>query len=203
MNKEKLEYFKDKLIKEKQRVLHSLNQKISEEYGSIDMYYTELSGYDNHPGDIGTEVFLMEQNKAFKNQLGDTLEDIEGSLEDISKGEYGICKLCHNKIHSERLEIIPYVKTCIDCSSEKNLPIDFRQFESIEGRKMVSFSMDPRENVMYDREDSYQDAEIFNIVPNDPSYTTGDNMGIMDETDGGIVEAVEEISQEYYDDTLK
>lgn len=203
MNKTAMEYFKDRLIKEKKKVLHSLNQKTSEEYGSIDMSYTELSGFDNHPGDIATEVFFMEQNKGFKNQLDNTLEEIEESFEDLKNGDYGICKLCHKKIHNERLEVIPYVKTCIECSTEEKLPIEYRQFESIDQDKFVSFSMYPRENIMYDREDTYQDVDIFNIVPNDPSYSTGDNIGIMDEEEHGIVEDIEQISQEYYEDTLK
>lgn len=203
MDREKMEYFKDKLIKEKKRVLKSLNQKTSEEYGSIDMYYTELSGFDNHPGDIGTEVFFMEQDKGFKNQLDNTLEEIDASLQDIRNGNYGICDSCEKDIHSERLEIIPYAKTCIECSTEDKLPIQYRQFESIDDRKVINFSMNPWENVAYDREDTYQDAAVFNIVPKDPSYSTGDNMGIMDETERGIVDNIEDISQEYYDDTLR
>ena len=35
----------------------------------MDMYYSELSRFDNHPGDIGTEVFIMEQDKGLKTNL--------------------------------------------------------------------------------------------------------------------------------------
>lgn len=203
MNNDKLQYFKDKLIKEKKNLLKTINREISEEYGSIDMYYTELSGFDNHPGDIGTEVFFMEQDRGFKNKLNNTLDEIEESLEDIKNGTYGICKSCDKKIDEDRLDIIPYAKTCIECANEEKTPIEYRQFESIDDKRAISFSMNPRENVMYDREDSYQDTAIFNMVPNDPSYSTGDNMGIMDEEDEGIVEEVEKISQEYYDETLE
>ncbi len=203
MNEEKLQYYKDILIKEKKQILNSINHRLNEEYGSMDMYYSELSRFDNHPGDIGTEVFIMEQDKGFKNKLDDTLNEIEDSLEDIKNRTYGICKICDKYIDEERLQLIPYLKTCIDCSNDEELPKDFRQFETIDEKKMVSFSMEPRENVGFDREDSYQKTASFNMVSKDPSFSTGDNMGIMDEEELDIVEDVEKISQEYYDDTLK
>ncbi|MBC8590443.1 TraR/DksA C4-type zinc finger protein [Wansuia hejianensis] len=203
MDKDKLKYFKDKLIKEKKDIIKSLKTRDNEEYGSIDMYYTELSAYDNHPGDIGTEVFQMEQDKGFRNKLGDTLEKIESSLENIEKGSYGICSLCNNPINEERLELIPYLTTCIDCSEKNIMPIDYRQFDSIDSKRLVSFSIRPKTNTAYDREDGYQDAAVFNMVPGDPSYTTGDNMGVMDEEENDGTEEIEKISQEYYEDTLK
>ena len=93
----------------------------------------------------------MEQDKGFKNKLDDTLNEIEDSLEDIKNRTYGICKICDKYIDEERLQLIPYLKTCIDCSNDEELPKDFRQFETIDEKKMVSFSMEPRENVGFDR----------------------------------------------------
>lgn len=74
MEEGKLKYFKNKLIEEKNRLLKTLNNMNNmEEYGAKDVYYTELSNYDNHPADIGTELFMMEQDNGFKNKMKDTL----------------------------------------------------------------------------------------------------------------------------------
>ncbi|MEW8972753.1 MAG: TraR/DksA C4-type zinc finger protein [Tissierellaceae bacterium] len=203
MDRDRLEYYREKLIKEKRDVLNSINRRLIGEYGTIDTYYTELSRSDNHPGDIGTEVFMMEQDRGFRNKLGDILEEIDISLKDMEQGNYGVCKICNNYIDEERLDLIPYTKTCVDCFTKKDYPVDFRQFESIDENKIVSFSMEPSENVEFDREDSYQKVASFNMVSKDPSFSTGDNMGIMDEEDHGVVEDIEHISQEYYNETLK
>ncbi|CAK7021667.1 hypothetical protein CIW83_06390 [Tissierella sp. P1] len=210
MDKNKLHYFRKRLLEEKKNLLKTLdNMNNMEEYGSMDVYYSELSNYDNHPADIGTELFMMEQDNGFKNRMKDTLYEIDSSLEDIKDGSYGLCKKCKNKIDEERLDLIPYLKNCIECADSititQDTRMDSRQFIPID-EEHNSFSDTTEDMVEFDREDAYQKVASFNMVPDDPSFTTGDHLGIMDEQDGDGgdgVEEVENISQEYYDDTLK
>lgn len=211
MDKSKLRYFKDRLLEEKKKILKTLNKMTNmEEYGSMDVYQSELSNYDNHPADMGTELFMKEQDNGFKNRMKNTLLEIESSFDDISKGSYGVCKACGEKIDEERLEIIPYAKTCKDCSEEistlSNVEMNRRSFIPIDEDRATSFSDTTDDMVMFDREDAYQSVHQYNYVKNDPSYHTGDNQGVDDEEDhdgGDGVEEVENISHEYYKDTLK
>lgn len=200
MDRESL-FFYDRLQEEKENIISTLNNLSQSDGDSMDMYYSELSGYDNHPADIGTEVFMMEQDKGMKNKLKNTLREIDESIEDINKGKYGICDKCNKKIDKERLELIPYLKTCIQCSSELIAPVDFRQIndEKIWGNL---FGTIVKDHVYHDGEDTIQEVAQYNIVENDPSDSTGDNMGVMDEH-RDVVEPIENISQEYYDSTLK
>lgn len=210
MDKNKLIYFRKKLIEEKKSVLKSLNNMNNmEEYGSMDVYYSELSNIDNHPADIGTELFMMEQDNGFRNKSKDIIIEIEDSLRDIREGKYGICKECNKKIKEERLKLIPYLKNCIECAEESQIYTkDFIkkvQFVPIEEEDGTSFSDTTEEMVAFDREDSFQKVAQYNYVPRDPSHVTGDFLGIADEQDhdgGDGVEEVENISQEYYDETL-
>lgn len=194
MNRDKFDFFKKRLIEEKKKIIESINKRNMEEFGAADSYYTEISGYDNHPADIGTEVFMMEQDKGFKNKLNDNLYEIDESLQDIKDGSYGICDNCKNEIDENRLELIPYLKTCINCSEEIKSSIN------PDGASSVSNILEEA-SIQFDREDTYQSVEFFNIVEGDPSFSTGDNIGVMDEEEG--VEEVENISQEYYNETLK
>jgi YteA family regulatory protein len=198
MEKERLDYFRKKLLDEKKRLIKILrNMNNMEEYGSMDNYYTEQSQYDNHPGDMGTEVFMREQDEGFKNNFKNTLREIDESLKDIREGSYGICKECKEKIYENRLEAIPYVKTCLKCSEEHGA-IN----ESLDDDYVTKNSYNPKE-IQYDREDTYQDLLEFDMVPGDPSFSTGDYMGLTDEqNEDGIID-IENISQKYYDDTLK
>lgn len=211
MDKDKLYYFRKRLFEEKKRLLKTLNNMNNmEEYGSMDIYYSELSNYDNHPAEIGTELFMMEQDNGFKNRMKDTLYEVDSSLEDIKNGRYGTCEICEKKIDEERLDLIPYLKNCRECADKikTTLDNDFekRQFIPIDEENGTSFS-DTNENMVeFDREDAYQKVAQYNYVADDPSYHTGDLLGVPDEQDndgGDGVEPVENISQEYYDETLK
>ncbi|MCF6466444.1 TraR/DksA C4-type zinc finger protein [Clostridium sp. Cult2] len=202
MEKSKKENLKERLYEEKRKVVDIIEKmKNVEEFGSMDEYYTELSFYDNHPADLGTEMFQMEQDKGLIDKLNNTLYEIEESIGELETETYGLCKICGEKIDEERLKLIPYVKLCIHCANEK-LPLDKkRQFRPEEEDSISPFSKSHREGNLFDREDSYQAVARYNKIDNDPSFNTGDNMGVYDEEDSGVVEDVEKISQEYYDET--
>jgi len=100
--------------------------------------------------------------------------------------------------------VIPYLKLCINCSEEK-IPLE----KKMEFRPEEEGSISPFSNYKnnddingFDREDSYQEVERYNRIDRDPSFNTGDQLGVFDEDNSGAVEDVEEISQDYYKDTL-
>ncbi|NLX62038.1 MAG: hypothetical protein GXZ06_05935 [Tissierellia bacterium] len=206
MEEKEKKHFRSLLMKEKLEILKTLNSmKNKEELGFIDDYYTELSAYDNHPADIGTEIFMMEQDKGLINKLNNTLSEIDTSLDAIDRGNYGVCISCGKEIDKNRLELIPYLKLCIDCS-EKKIPLE----KKMEFRPEEEDSISPFSNYKnnedisgFDREDSYQEVARYNKIEKDPSFNTGDDLGVFDEENSGSVEEVEEISQDYYEDTLK
>lgn len=206
MDQSMREYFRRRLIEEKEKLLDTINKmKNSVEFGAMDEYYTELSAYDNHPADLGTEMFMMEHDKGLRDKLNDTLYKIETSLEAIDRGEYGICEVCGKKIDKERLDLIPYVKLCLDCSKKRISLEDKMDFRPEEEDSISPFSNydDGKDLNAFDREDTYQEVARYNKISNDPSASTGDLLGVIDDEDSGVVEEVENISKEYYDDTIK
>ena len=46
------------------------------------------------------------------------LKDIDGSLDKIEKGAYGICEECEEKISEKRLEANPVARYCITCKRQ-------------------------------------------------------------------------------------
>ena len=191
----------NRLLEERNSVKESLEKLGRETNDSIDAYYSEISGYDNHPADMGTEVFMQEQDRGMENKLKNTLREIEESFEDMENGKYGVCRDCSKAIDEERLDLIPYLKTCVECSSEIIPDLNYRQLID---EKVTSnlFGTIKEDNVYFDREDTLQQVAQYNIVENDPSSSTGDDMGVMDE-DNDAVEPIEKISQDYYKETLK
>jgi DnaK suppressor protein len=74
----------------------------------------ELSAYDQHPGDVGTEVFEHEKNQSLVEQIQAELEEIEQAFHRLEAGTYGICQACGRPIPPERLEALPYARFCIE-----------------------------------------------------------------------------------------
>ncbi|QKS71180.1 TraR/DksA C4-type zinc finger protein [Paenalkalicoccus suaedae] len=78
----------------------------------------ELSNYDNHPGDGGSELFEQTRDLALDEQSRDQLYEIDQALAAIEDGSYGTCKECGKDIPEERLEIVPTTLYCVDHAKE-------------------------------------------------------------------------------------
>jgi DnaK suppressor protein len=74
----------------------------------------ELSSFDQHPGDVGTETFEMERNVSLLEQVESELEEIETAFGRLERGEYGRCQACGRPIGDERLEAMPAARFCIE-----------------------------------------------------------------------------------------
>ena len=70
----------------------------------------ELSSTDQHPGDLGTEVFEQEKNAALLEQVDAELRDIDDAFGRLEAGTYGTSVLSGQPIPDERLEAVPWAK---------------------------------------------------------------------------------------------
>jgi DnaK suppressor protein len=74
----------------------------------------EVSNYDQHPADIGTEVFEHEKNQSLLEQLEYELAEIDQAFERLEAGRYGTCQACGERIPDERLEAMPAARFCVE-----------------------------------------------------------------------------------------
>ncbi|AJY76696.1 TraR/DksA C4-type zinc finger protein [Paenibacillus beijingensis] len=79
----------------------------------------ELSGYDNHPADSGTETFERGRDQALDESLGRKLAQVNLALTMMEDGSYGICAACGEPIPFERLEAMPSTRYCIKHTPRK------------------------------------------------------------------------------------
>nr|WP_232337052.1 TraR/DksA C4-type zinc finger protein [Lysinibacillus timonensis] len=94
------------------------------ERGSLRDSVDELSTVDNHPADLGTELYEREKDMALKVHDEDELAKINAALAKIENGTYGVCEVCHQDIPYERLEALPYTAFCIEHTDAKDIPKD-------------------------------------------------------------------------------
>ncbi|MHB1652156.1 MAG: TraR/DksA C4-type zinc finger protein [Desulfitobacteriaceae bacterium] len=100
---------------------------------------SELSVVDNHPADIGSELYQRERDIALHDNLMSKVEAIESALSRYEKGNYGVCEHCGHEIPFERLEALPYTTVCTECSREE------------EKEEQHSFYREPVENELLNR----------------------------------------------------
>lgn len=80
--------------------------------------FSELSVYDNHPADIGDELFERSKDTALIDNARVILEKIETALGKIANDSYGYCDKCGRPIPLERLDAIPWVSQCVICQKK-------------------------------------------------------------------------------------
>jgi RNA polymerase-binding transcription factor DksA len=106
--------FKKLLEDERARVLDEIEGIRSMDSTASEQDETgELSAYDEHTGDTGTETFERERDLAIGADAETILRQVEIALKKIEDGTYGICERCGEIIPAARLEAIPYTPFCI------------------------------------------------------------------------------------------
>jgi YteA family regulatory protein len=199
MDRDKLEYFRKRLYEERDNIYHIL-EGLEEEMGvetSLRDSTSELSSYDNHPGDLASETFEIEKNRALRANETTHLAAIDDALGRIDSGRFGKCEICGREIAGERLDALPYARTCIECEKTRepnyktcwqDRPVE----ETVIGYPFGSINKDPDDYTGYDGEDVWQELESFNS----PNLLLWDDE--EDENMQGVVEEVDKISNEQY-----
>jgi RNA polymerase-binding transcription factor DksA len=70
----------------------------------------ELSNLDQHPADLGTDVFEAERDEGIADNLREELAAIERAEHRLEQGKYGISVESGRPIPDARLEAIPWAE---------------------------------------------------------------------------------------------
>jgi len=102
---------KKKLLQERQ----SLIQDVSNSYEAC----REI-GQDGVPdiGDMSSATYSRDVLFNVSETQRQRIHDIDVALEQIEKGEYGICMSCGEKISPRRMEVRPFSRYCIECKTD-------------------------------------------------------------------------------------
>jgi RNA polymerase-binding transcription factor DksA len=85
----------------------------------------ELSSYDQHQADVGTETFEREKDLSILEQVEAELADVEHALRRLDDGTYGTCEVCGKAIPEERLEAMPAARLCLEHQAEAEREVRF------------------------------------------------------------------------------
>ncbi|WP_449354479.1 TraR/DksA C4-type zinc finger protein [Virgibacillus natechei] len=140
----------------------------------------ELSNYDNHPGDMGTEMFERGKDLALNEHAETELEEINKSLHAIEEGTYGICGKCGEDIPFERLQALPTADRCMAHANEANFEHSRPVEEQVFSPNINPDEVTDEEQVGYDAEDAWQEVSRYGTseTPSD-FYEDKDNYDEM------------------------
>jgi RNA polymerase-binding transcription factor len=91
-------------------------QRIKAEIAEHARLAQERADSGNDVGDDATQIAEVSKNLALKRHLERLLTQIEAAVRRIEEGVYGVCERCGQAIHPERLQVLPYVTTCVSCA---------------------------------------------------------------------------------------
>ena len=74
----------------------------------------ELSHFDQHPAERGTETQTREQDQSLLEQLDGELDALEDAYARLDAGTYGRCEVCDRPIGEERLQALPAARRCAE-----------------------------------------------------------------------------------------
>lgn len=131
----------------------------------------ELSLVDNHPGDIGSEMFERGKDLALTELWEHQLEKAEAALARIDAGTYGHCLRCGEPIPLARLQALPSAETCVrhvqDDETSQRRPRE-EQFL----RPAMRSDLDHSDTTQFDGEDAWQIVERWG-TSNTPAMQEG------------------------------
>lgn len=208
MNKEEMKTYELRLLNEKKSIedtlfdmnRNGLNMSQREEV-------SELSTVDNHPGDMGTEMFDKERYFALQRNEKEALNRTVEALEAIKNGTYGKCELCGAEIGTQRLESMPTALWCLQCQELMPTRNTFKYDRPVE-ETLAPFSryfMDDyveaqsSGKALYNAsgEDTWEEVDKFNDRP-----LITENYDDEEENEDDVVEFTDRISNQYYKEQL-
>jgi len=197
-----IKYLKNILLKELEKAEGALeSHKELGFQGSTKDNTHELSSYDNHPADVGSELYEQEKDFALVNHQNQRIADIKEALNKIENNSYGFCDFCGKEIGFERLEAYPTAKLCIQCQKERVLNKEELKYDRPVEEEVLKFPFgrtftDGTDNAAYDGEDAWQDVQRYGsssgpqdisvnrlIRYNNAYYDSDENPGITNKLD--------------------
>jgi YteA family regulatory protein len=192
-----LAHFKHLLQQEKDSLLKYFEHEGMARQVSMKDSFGELSLIDNHPADVGSELFERSKDLALHEKRLETLDQVEAALARVAQGDYGRCQICGQKIAPERLETVPYTTHCLPCQEtleeqneeEWDRPVEEDVLEPPFGRTF----RDGQDYTAFDGEDSWQKVARYGTSssPQDVPEAVGNPAFIDDDDEIGIVEKMD------------
>jgi DnaK suppressor protein len=114
---EQREHFAERLRQERMRALRALNRSVDYNADASEQDRSgDLTKIPYHMADLGTDEMQLELDASNATRISRELAEIDDALERLYRDpeHFGICADTGREIPLERLEVIPWARTCDD-----------------------------------------------------------------------------------------
>jgi RNA polymerase-binding transcription factor DksA len=108
-------YLEQRLVEERARALRTLNRSVAESSGESEQDRSgDLTSVPFHVADRGTDTMQTELEASMATRVSQELAEIDAALERLYRNpeQFGICEDTGQEIPFERLDLIPWARTC-------------------------------------------------------------------------------------------
>lgn len=117
--KKELNDFKAQIIQKKEDVLKDIIKSQDIADNMLENSNTSSVNYSSHLADAGADHSEIEKAYYWVQRENKFLQYLDRALEMIEEGTFGICKICGDKIHPERLLEVPHTTSCFECKNKQ------------------------------------------------------------------------------------
>ncbi|MFD1038321.1 TraR/DksA C4-type zinc finger protein [Virgibacillus byunsanensis] len=161
ITKEQILQCKSALLDRQSELINQVQDHFGLTYELIKESVGELSNYDNHPADHGTELYEREKDVALNEHAEQELEEINEALHAIEEGTYGICSKCGADIPMERLAAAPTADRCFEHASNTMFEENRTVEEDVFSPNINPDEVTDEEQTGYDAEDAWQEVSRY------------------------------------------
>lgn len=147
--------------------------------GAAQWGHGELSSYDQHTADAGSETYERARDLGLQEEVARELQEVQDALERLASGEFGLCQACSRRIPVERLEVLPTARFCVQCAQEQEEASRLAAAPALrpspeaslkEGWRSPAFGRDPHAHPGVDDEGREEVWDDLALYPNADSY---------------------------------
>jgi RNA polymerase-binding transcription factor DksA len=116
MTEEQRRHLEERLLQERARANRAL-ERLDEAATISTVEDGDLTSYPLHLADQGTDAQEQEKSLMLLGKEGARLTGIDRALRRLYKEPhaYGVCERCAGEIPFERLDVVPWVTSCLSC----------------------------------------------------------------------------------------
>ncbi|MBI4601238.1 MAG: TraR/DksA C4-type zinc finger protein [Planctomycetes bacterium] len=112
--KKRLEAIRSALQEKRADLVRQRENQLSELYNPDKHHLADLE-------EMASDTTDTDSLCAFVDLSSSTVEQIDLALTKIEEGTYGLCQVCEEPIHPDRLEVLPFASLCVKCQRKKEL----------------------------------------------------------------------------------
>lgn len=118
MSHTNIDHMERRLLEERERTLEDLQQVTKEQSEGRRESTGELSNLPTHMADAGSDTQEAEKDLANATRESEQLALIDSALRILREDPdaYTTCQRCGSEIATERLDLVPWARLCIECA---------------------------------------------------------------------------------------